>query len=369
MLFHRFAVCGITLVSLAGYGAQGAQSTGAPSDYTVTSTNAMAGPVTSTTTYRSGSKVVVDERTPAPVVGGAMNIRTFYDLKKMEKLTWDPVHTQVRCVKESFTGAWSDPFEGADDLTKQGAKQLGTETLHGFTTKVLQTASDTNGSIKAWVDTKTNMVVKAQFTPTGGAPITMVEVTEVSLSPPPASAFAIPSDCAAAASPASMEAPRPPGEVDEIAALTGGNGKDYLNGIYGPGSKTSCTMIFRIVHAGTMEPITSGFQVGADLAVETESAPSYNIQMSKDGHTIFSGGGLHEITSQTHNGVFRVENMPAQFEMDIEFGDHGSATANLYRQCFGAQTVLLYVVKDPGDISKGGDWLWVKTGKYATAPH
>jgi hypothetical protein len=67
MLFHRFAVCGITLVSLAGYGAQGAQSTGAPTDYTVTSTNSMAGPVTSTTTYRSGSKVVVDERTPAPV--------------------------------------------------------------------------------------------------------------------------------------------------------------------------------------------------------------------------------------------------------------------------------------------------------------
>jgi hypothetical protein len=109
----------------------------------------MAGPVTATTTYRSGSKVVVDERTPAPVVGGAMNIRTFYDFKKMEKLTWDPVHTQVRCVKDSFTGAWSDPFEGADDLSKQGAEQLGTETLHGFSTRVLQTASDANGSIKA----------------------------------------------------------------------------------------------------------------------------------------------------------------------------------------------------------------------------
>jgi hypothetical protein len=26
-------------------------------------------------------------------------------------------------------------------------------------------------------------------------------------------------------------------------------------------------------------------------------------------------------------------------------------------------------VKDPGDLSKGGDWLWVKAGKYATAPH
>jgi hypothetical protein len=31
--------------------------------------------------------------------------------------------------------------------------------------------------------------------------------------------------------------------------------------------------------------------------------------------------------------------------------------------------VLLYVVKDLSDIAKGGDWLWVKTGKYAVVEH
>jgi hypothetical protein len=91
--------------------------------------------------------------------------------------------------------------------------------------------------------------------------------------------------------------------------------------------------------------------------------------MSRDGHTIFAGGGLHEIVSPTRNGVFSIDNIPDQFEMDIEFGDHGSATANLYRQCFSPQTVLLYVVKDLSDIAKGGDWLWVKTGKYAVVEH
>jgi hypothetical protein len=31
--------------------------------------------------------------------------------------------------------------------------------------------------------------------------------------------------------------------------------------------------------------------------------------------------------------------------------------------------VLLYVVKNPTNISGGGDWLWVKSGKYPTVPH
>jgi hypothetical protein len=31
--------------------------------------------------------------------------------------------------------------------------------------------------------------------------------------------------------------------------------------------------------------------------------------------------------------------------------------------------VLLYVVKNPAKIHDRGDWLWVKSGKYATAPH
>jgi len=37
----------------------------------------------------------------------------------------------------------------------------------------------------------------------------------------------------------------------------------------------------------------------------------------------------------------------------------------IYRHCFAPQTVLLYVVKNPAKLSDGGDWLYVKSGKYA----
>lgn len=368
MHMQQVLFCAVSATMLANDpAALRAQTAPAPTAYTVTASNAMmAGPGAIKKTYRLGSKIVVDERTPAPVVGGAINARTFYDLKTMEKLTWDPVNKPDACVKGTFSGDWGDPFRGADELAKQGARQVGAETIHGFATRILESSPGSGSTLRAWVDTKTNMVVKALLIPASGAPVTLIEVTDVSLTPPPASVFAIPADCTAAASPASAEAFWPPGEADEIATLTGGNGKDFLNGIYGPGSKNSCTMLFRVVHAGTMEPIASGFQVAIDLNVATEPSPSYTIGASREGHATFSGGGLHEITSQTRNGVFRIDNVPAQFEMDIEFGSPGSATSNLYRQCFAPQTVLLYVVKNPANISDGGDWLWVKSGKYAT---
>ncbi len=366
MLVRRLAVCGINLVVLANCAYLCAQTATPPTTYTVTSNNTMAGPVTVSRIYRLGSKVVVDERTPAPVAGGSMNIRTFYDLQKMEKLTWDPVNSGA-CVKATFTGDWGDPFAGADDLAKQGATQVGAETIHGFAAKIFEISPDGSGKMRAWVDTKTNLVVKAQLIQPGAAPITLIEVTDLSLAPPPASAFSIPANCTSTALAATAN-PRPSGEADEIASLTGDNPQNYVNAIDAPRSKDACTLVFRVVRARTMEPVTAGFQVGVDLDVTTEPPPSYNIRMSRDGHTTFSGGGLHEITSSAHNGVFRVDNIPVQFEMDVEFGDHGSATANIYRDCFSAQTVLLYVVKDLSDISKGGDWLWVKSGKYAAAP-
>jgi hypothetical protein len=364
MLVRGVAVCGINLILLAGCGGLGAQTAPPPTAYTVTAKNAMAAPGSITKTYRLGSKALIEQIIPAHGSGAGMHTRTLFDLQKNVSLTWNVADSSANCSKGTVTGDWGDPFAGLDALIQQGAKQVGTETIQGHPAKVLEASEGDSGKLKAWVDLKTSMILKAQMIPPTGAPTTLIEVADVSLAPPPGSVFALPATCGAAAS-----APPPPTEADKIAALTGGNGQDYLNGIYGPGSKNSCTMVLRIVHAGTMEPITSGFQVGADLAVATEPPPHYDIHMSRDGHTTFSGGGLHEIVSPTRNGVFRIDDIPAQFEMDIEFGDHGSARANLYRQCFAAQTVLLYVVKNPANISDGGDWLWVKSGKYATVPH
>jgi hypothetical protein len=41
----------------------------------------------------------------------------------------------------------------------------------------------------------------------------------------------------------------------------------------------------------------------------------------------------------------------------------GSSDALIYRQCFGPQTTLVLVVKNPNQLSDGADWLWRKSGK------
>jgi hypothetical protein len=126
-------------------------------------------------------------------------------------------------------------------------------------------------------------------------------------------------------------------------------------------------MLFRVVHAGTMSVLDSAFQVAVDLKSATETGVHYNIGTDDRGRATFVGGALHEVVPGAH-GVYRVENVPENFVMDVEFGDAGAASANIYRQCAGPQTVLLYVVKNGENIAAGGDWLWVKAGKLAVAP-
>jgi hypothetical protein len=38
----------------------------------------------------------------------------------------------------------------------------------------------------------------------------------------------------------------------------------------------------------------------------------------------------------------------------------GSASALIYRQCFGAQPLLMMVLKNPAKLSDGVEWRWVK---------
>jgi hypothetical protein len=102
-----------------------------------------------------------------------------------------------------------------------------------------------------------------------------------------------------------------------------------------------------------------------DLTSATEPTASHTVGISQSGRATFSGGGLHEIASPTHNGVFRIDHAPAQFDLETAFGNAGDTQAIIYLQCFAPQTVLLYVVKNPANISDGGEWLWVKSGKYA----
>ena len=368
----RTLVCVVICTALikVGFALQG-QSAGEPTAYTVTANNPTLGIKGVTNIYRLGQWVLVDQSgTPKEVAGSnhTVGMRTLYDLDKKESLSWDPVHDSATCVKGRISGDWGDPFGGAAVLSREGARQVGAETVRGFATKIVEATPGPRGTIRTWVDSGTGLVVKQQMTPPGETAQILMEVTSVNLSAPDASIFAVPASCGEVAGVPQAPNAAPQLQIEEMAALTGGDAKNYVNGQVGPESKNSCTVAFRVVRAGTMEPVADGFQVAVDLNLATEKTPHYNIGVNESGKATFAGGGLHEVTALGHNGVFRVNNVPAQFEMDLEFGPAGSAAAKLYRQCFGPQTVLLYAVKDPANLEAGGGWLWVKAGKYAAIP-
>jgi hypothetical protein len=363
MSIRRVVFCSVTFLTAFGTALE-AQAVSAPTTYTVTEANSMGGASAEMKVYRNGSKAAIDHLVAADGKGGkATHTRTVYDLQTHQSFTWDATDAAAPCGSGNFSGNWGDPFaDSADmsaDLAKENAKQVGTETVHGFATKVFEAAVP-GAKAKVWLEAKSNLVVKLQMIPPTGDPQTMLEVTALSLTPPPASVFTLNSSCAAAAA-----APRVPTESERIAAETGGNAQDFANAIMGPGSKNSCTMLFRVVRAGSMQPIVNGFQVALDQAVDLEHPAAHTIGVNNEGHSTFSGGGLHELTSQLRNGVLRVENVPAQFDVELVFTKGESSSALIYRHCVAPQSVLLFVVKNPDKLSDG-EWLWVKSGKYAT---
>jgi len=369
MIARSVRLSGAILSLLAGCGiVLQAQTAAEPTAYTVKSDSSLTGPTSITVTYRLGSKVVVDSTTPTPAAGVTMRLHTYFDLDSKMSYTWDPANDAVACSAGKLTGDWGDPFGGTQDLMQQGAKQVGAETVNGIPATVYELQMGASGTMRAWLEPKTGMLVKAVLTPPSGPPTTMVDVTSVDLTAPPASVFALPARCTAAPAAASTGEYRMPDVDQRIAEYTGDTATNYEDAIYAPGAKSgSCTVVMRVVKAGTMEPITSGFQIALDMNIANEPAPQYQIGESQDGHVSFSGGGLHEVTAQMQNGVLRIENPPEKFHVETSFGSAGQGSSDLYRQCFGPQTVLLYVLKNPANLVDGTEWLWVRSGKYAAA--
>jgi hypothetical protein len=327
-----------------------AQFVAPPTTYTVTATNAMMGSPETVTTYRNGAKAVVDITHP----GQPTSTRTLYDLTAHTARSWT-VPGAAGCSNGTFSGDWGDPFAGSTDmaaqLAKQNAKSTGTETVNGFSTNIYEVAAGAQ-TIKAWVDTKYGFVVKMQSQGT-----TLNEVKSLSLDTPAASLFALPATCGAAAGPAA------PSEADRIAAETGGSAANYANAIMPPAqdSGASCAATLKVVHAGTMAPIATGFQVGLDL--DQNATGGYHVGMSSSGTAQFSGGAIKEVTTELRSGALSIPSAPKHFYLDVEFGRAGSASATIYRQCAGPAGTLYLVVKNPQKISDGADWLWSKTGK------
>lgn len=334
--------------------------------YTVTEVNGLLGQDVNMTIYRNGSKALIDQ-SYGPRAGSpkGFHVRTLYDLQTGTNYSWDLIDTARGCGAGNFSGDWGDPFAVSAEITAglagKNPQQAPAATINGIATRVFEKEGPA-GKGKAWVEPRTGLVIKAEMTPPGGAPKTMLEVKQMSLTAPAASVFVLPSACAGAVAP-----PRAPTDAERIAAETGGNAADYADATMPPASSNSCSVLFRVVRAGSLQPVTSGFQVALDTTANPDRPANYVIGMGEPGKSSFSGGGLHEVTGQLRNGVLRIDNAPATFHLEANFGNPaGDASALIYRQCVGPQTVLLFVVKNPGNLHESTDWLWAKSGKLAT---
>jgi hypothetical protein len=328
-----------------------------PQAYTLTEMNATMGPSLNMKIDRDGSKVVVESSAPQSAGGKAVHTRFYYDFQNHKTYSMDLLNPSASCSGGDFTGSsdWGDPFQMVAGLMKEiGAQhphQTGDETLNGFAAKVMEAGAEGPDKVKYWVDTKTGLMVKLQ----AGAQV-VLEVKHLSLAKPPAAVFAIPAKCGGG----------PPTEAEHIAAITAGIPVNFADAMKTPPSGAgSCSVLLRVLTAGTTQPITTGFQVAIDTKVDPNQWPGYSTSETVDGHATFKGGALHEVTGQLRNGVLRIDDAPAQFHIETYFGNGGNASANIYRSCFAPQTVLLLLVKNPAKITDGVDWLWVKAGRFA----
>jgi hypothetical protein len=334
-----------------------------PTAYVITQSVGTTGGTS--TTYRSGSKVLVDFNQPAQAGTPASRSFSFYDLTSGTNTSWNPDASPVQCSVGTFSGDWGDPFaataELQGDITKGDLKPAGSETINGIATQVY--AGTTQGAnVKAWIDTKDDdLVIRVQISSPGANVMVMSDVTKVSFVTPAPSVFALPAACAG------VKPPPTPAEL--IADETGDDPANYVNGMYGPGSKNSCSVVLRVVNAKTMTPITH-IQVAIDTSYNVDNPPHYESGVHNDGTETFSGGGIHEITNMVHNGLVSLGTPPAYFMLDVNLirPGHGSGEGLVYRQCFAPTTVLLDVVKDYGGPTESSDFLWVKAGKYAAPP-
>ena len=346
-----------------------AQAPEEPSAYTV-SVRHLSGNGAVVTAYRLGPQVLVDYTGDPSSLNPESHRRMLLNLETKLRLSWDRADASVPCERSNFTTEdrhrddIQDPFVGGAALASKNSKQVGTETIHGIVTRILETSDSPNFGMRMWVDPRTGLVLRASFVSTAlGAVRPWFEVTQVSFEPPPASLFAVPPQCNPfPVLPQTAVAP------EGGTAPSGPMGEYAWDAVVGPASKEPCTMLFRVVASGGLKPLTSGFEVAVDLAAATEPSPRYSVRLDEQGHASFSGGELHEISPEGSTGLYRIDNVPDEFVLDVEFGWNGSAAAKIYRHCFAPRTLLEYVAV-PEAIHMGGAWEWVKPGRDPNDPH
>ena len=319
MLKRVMGLCLATAAIVCG------QYTTPPLSYTVVQQNSLFGPARTMSIYRDGSKAAIE------VVHPGTHLRTIYDLQARTGIGWDASQAGAECGTSTFRGDWGDPFVGAagimDDINKQHPTPSGTETVNGVSARVLEFVMEgTTGKSKVWIDPKYGMIMRILMAQPVGEPKVAFETTQMTFAAPPAAMF-VPA----------CKAPAPvPTDEDKIAAITGGSGSDYAFANKGEPTGGGCMILFHVVRAGSMTPVTSGFQVFVD------------------------GKEVPVLA----NGLTRLVNMPKQFQLDVRVPS-GGGTAPIFRQCNKPQTTLLLVAKNWDKLGEGADWLWVKSGKLA----
>ncbi|MGH8274107.1 MAG: hypothetical protein ACRES9_07630 [Gammaproteobacteria bacterium] len=179
-----------------------AQYASPPNVYSLTDTNSLASPQT-VTYYRNGDMVATNT-VVAPAVSSGVNmpngahIRAVYDLKNKRGWSWDPTKASTPCISQF--GSWGNPFQWmsqmfGEDISQLHPKGLGTDTVAGLKSRIMEVTIPGQGKAKIWVDKKYGLLVKMTMAGAGGKDETALEVTQFSTAKPPASAFDVPARC------------------------------------------------------------------------------------------------------------------------------------------------------------------------------
>jgi len=330
---------------------------------------------------RNGSKELV-ELTVSPWAGNpkGVHMRYLFDLQAHKAYSQDLDNNSCAWMKYASGRAPVnyDPISGAagePEMAKAKEKAVGTETVNGIPSYIAEIDSP-QGKTKVWLAQKGDFPVKMVTTGQDGKPVTLLEVKRVDFSPPAASLFTPPANCGTqtqgewsdhgvsahaeanidvqgsastnlatgethSQATATLRQGSSSGRSQGAARDNGGNGGDFLDAtdiLHMPHSTNTCTVLFRAVRAGTMEPITSGLEI------------------SLDGH---------DMTGQYRNGILRLNNPPSRFSMQVDEKNGAGRGTDLSRACFRPETVLLLVIS-PDFIKEPDHWYWVRSGKYAT---
>jgi len=201
---QRFIVLLAVLTIISGWGLSLLQAQGpTPTTYSLTEDPAfpLLGPSVVKIT-RDGSKEVVDQIMPVgPGRDKEFHNHLLYDFQAHKLYAKDASNPSVPCGVQDYPDPAAppefDPISGSDALTKEltgdhgQMKQVGTEAVNGIAAKVMEFTSD-QGNGKVWIAQNGGFPVKIVSIGPDGKAQTMIEVKQLSLAKPPASAFAAP---------------------------------------------------------------------------------------------------------------------------------------------------------------------------------